>query len=154
MRSDRPHSVSRPLLVRGAVNVKVLIAGVGAVVGVGVLVWAIAGSSLFAGDPMVDAARMRPAVDAETGRAYRQFRMPIDDAPPWRSPDTGKETVWPAEQCYWTTDGTAKLEPTLVILNEYLGTPGPTLCPDCGREVTRHNPLPPVELMVRAAEGG
>lgn len=138
-------------LRRGAVNTKALLAGGGVVIGVAVLAWAVMNSSLFARDPMVDAARLRPAVDAQTGRAYPEFLMPIDDAPPWKSPDTGTETVWPAELCYWTSDGKATLSPTLVILNEYLGLPGKTICPACGREVTRHNPTPPVELMVEAA---
>lgn len=138
---------------RGSVNTKALVAGAGVVVGLGVLIWALMSSSLFARDPMVDAARLRPAVDAETGTAFREFRMPEGDSPPWRNPSTGKETVWPAELCYWTRDGKATMTPTLVILNEYLGKPGPTLCPDCGRPVVRHNPTPPVELMVEAAGG-
>ena len=137
----------------GAINMKMLGAGVGAVLGVGVLVWALMNSSLFARDPMLDASRYRPAVDVETGKAYREFRMPQEDPPPWKSPDTGQETVWPAELCYWTREGKATLTPTLVVLNEYLGKTGPTLCPDCGRAVVRHNPTPPIELMLEAAEG-
>lgn len=121
--------------------------------GFAVLAWALMNSSLFAADPMLEASRYRPAVDAQTGKAYREFRMPIGDAPPWKNPDTGTETVWPAELCYWTRDGKATLQPTLVILNEYLGKTGPTICPDCGRTVTHHNPSPPMELMIEAAEG-
>jgi hypothetical protein len=132
---------------------KTMLAVAGVVVGVGVLVWAVMSSSLFRRDPMVDAARLRPAVDVETGTAFPEFRMPTDDSPPWKNPSTGQETVWPAEQCFWTRDGKAKLEPTLVVLNEYLGRTGRTICPDCGREVVRHNPMPPMELMIEAAEG-
>ena len=48
----------------------------------------------------------------------------------------------------------AKLEPTYVLLNKYIGKPGPTICPDCGREVKGHNPLPPPELMEEARAVG
>ena len=158
MRADPTHACSSLTRTRsrrrgGAVQTKTILAIVGAVVGVGVLAWAIASSSLFARDPMVDAARLRPAVDVETGQRFPEFRMPNDDAPPWKNPSTGSETVWPAELCYWTRDGKATLQPTLVVLNEYLGQTGKTICPDCGREVVRHNPLPPMELMIEAAGG-
>lgn len=150
VRGDRA-SVDFPRTRRGAVSVKAVLAVVGAVAGVGVLVWALANSSLFAKDPMVDASRLRPAVDVTTGAKFREFRMPTDDSPPWRNPQTGQDTVWPAELCYWTRDGKATLEPTLVVLNEYLGQSGRTICPDCGREVVRHNPMPPPEAMLEAA---
>ena len=139
---------------RGEVNVKALLAIAGVVVGVGVLVWALTSSSLFARDPMVDASLLRPAVDVSTGTNYPEFRMPSDDAPPWISPSTGEATVWPAELCYWTRDGKARLTPTLVVLHEYLGRTDKTLCPDCGREVVRHNPLPPASLLMEAAGQG
>lgn len=139
---------------RGAVNVKMLLAGGGALVGLVVLVWMLATSSLFARDPMVDASRTRPAKDSVTGVDFRDFQMPPGDAPPWKNPSTGQETLWPAELCYWTRDGKATLTPTLVILNQYTGQTGKTMCPDCGREVVRHNPTPPVELMIEAANQG
>lgn len=139
---------------RAAVNVKMLLAGGGALVGVVVLVWMLATSSLFARDPMVDASRTRPAKDSATGADFPDFLMTPGDPPPWKNPITGQETLWPAELCYWTRDGKATLTPTLVILNQYTGLPGKTTCPDCGREVVRHNPTPPVELMVEAANIG
>ncbi len=158
MRSDpRQHATTARLPRRGslgAVSVKMLLAGGGAIVGVVLLVWVLATSSLFARDPMVDASRTRPAKDSESGADFRQFRMPSDDAPPWKNPSTGRETLWPAELCYWTRDGKATLTPTLVILGQYLGQTGNTICPDCGREVVRHNPTPPVELMMQAAGQG
>ena len=41
-------------------------------------------------------------------------------------------------------------EPTYVLLNTWTGKPGPTICPDCGREVTRFNPMPPDQLLIKA----
>ena len=35
-----------------------------------------------------------------------------------------------------------KPEPTWVLVNEFVGRPGPTFCPDCGRLVVGHNPAP------------
>lgn len=69
---------------------------------------------------------------------------------PFYSPFTKERTAYPAETCYWTRDGKAKLEPTYVLLNEYIKKPGPTICPDCGRLVEAHNPPPPAELMAAA----
>lgn len=69
---------------------------------------------------------------------------------PFFSPFTKERTAYPAEACYWTKDGKAKLEPTYVLLNDYIKKPGPTICPDCGRLVESHNPLPPPELMAAA----
>lgn len=62
---------------------------------------------------------------------------------PVMSPYSNKKTGYPAEACYWTRDGKRKSKPTYVILNSRLGKPGDTICPDCGRVVTDHNPLPP-----------
>lgn len=76
---------------------------------------------------------------------------------PVKCPDTGKETGYEAELCYWTKDGHPKDEPIPVLLNKYKGDPGPTFCPDCGRLVVYHNPLaveghtpPPTEEEYRA----
>src|SRR5262249_13038675 len=68
-----------------------------------------------------------------------------NDAYPVLSPFSNERTGYPAERCFWTKDGNVKLEPTYVLLNEYIGKPGPTLCPDCGRLVEPHNPMPPPE---------
>ena len=60
---------------------------------------------------------------------------------PVTSPN-GNKDGWPAELCYWNKDGTIKTEPTPVLVNQYIGKPGPTFCPDCGRLVVPHNPPP------------
>jgi hypothetical protein len=82
----------------------------------------------------------------------RGFRAPSGSMPPFNSPSTGKPMVFPAERCYWTKDGKGKLEPTLVLLNEFIGKPGPTNCPDCGREVYPRFPYPPAAVMDEAVK--
>ncbi len=80
-----------------------------------------------------------------------QHRLTPGESFPVVSPHSNERSGYPAEKCYWTKDGRAKLEPTFVLLNEYLGKPGPTLCPDCGRLVEPHNPLPPSEKFPKGA---
>lgn len=96
------------------------------------------------------AARSMPVVDTETGKAYPDFRAPRGATFPFKNPDTGKPTLFPAEACYWTKDGKAKFPPNYVILNERLGKPGPTRCPECGKTVKLYNPMPPDALMQQA----
>jgi hypothetical protein len=76
-------------------------------------------------------------------RATFPYAMHEGERWPVLSPFTNKKTGYPAEHCYWTRDGKRKAMPTYVILNENLGKPGDTICPDCGRVVIGHNPLPP-----------
>jgi hypothetical protein len=83
--------------------------------------------------------RTRNFIDAQTMKPFtheleKGETIPVD-AP------SGK-TGYPAELCYWNKDGSTKSDPTYVILNIYLGKPGPTFCPDCGRLVIGHNPMP------------
>lgn len=99
-----------------------------------------------------EASRLRTVVDSETGKVFRDFKIKDGQSWPWKNPSTGANTLYPGEACYWTKDGQAKLEPSFVILNEILGKDGDTLCPDCGRKVVVHNPMPPTELLIRAAE--
>jgi hypothetical protein len=91
---------------------------------------------------------------AETGKHYVHDLQEGERYPVY-SPFTKGRTGYRAEKCYWTREGKAKLEPTFVLLDEYVGKPGPTLCPDCGRLVEPHNPMPPgdkMEAARRAAE--
>ncbi len=89
---------------------------------------------------------------AETGEAFPKMTMPDNPDTPTVNPKTGRATLYPAETCYWNKDGTAKLRPTYVLLNGYTDKPGPTKCPDCGRVVVGHNPMPSAELLLKAAE--
>lgn len=104
-----------------------------------------------------EASRRRDLIDADSGELFRDFAIPDDGAFPYVNPKTGKPTLFPAEKCFWTKDGRAKLDPTLVFVKAYLGPDDPrsrepSVCPDCGRPVVQHNPLPPIQLMSEAAE--
>lgn len=78
---------------------------------------------------------------AETGRPFNltlQSGMKV----PVLSPYSGRNTGYPAEFCYWTKEGTVKVEPAPVLMNDWLGKHEPTYCPDCGRLVTPHSAVP------------
>lgn len=93
---------------------------------------------------LVETANTRIYICAETGKHFaHEFRE--GDSEPILSPFSGKKTAWIAETCFWTKDGKKKDTPTYVLLVERTGKPGPTICPDCGRVVVGHNPLPEPE---------
>ena len=81
-------------------------------------------------------------VCTETHKHF-EYAMKLGEKWPVPSPYSGKNSGYPAERCYWTRDGKRKSEPTYIILNQNLGKPGDTICPDCGRLVVGHNPPPP-----------
>ncbi|HUN80908.1 MAG TPA: hypothetical protein VMV81_05285 [Phycisphaerae bacterium] len=81
-------------------------------------------------------------VCSESGKPF-EYTLKNGEDTPVMSPFSNKKTGYPAESCYWTKDGKRKSKPTYVILNSRLGKTGDTICPDCGRPVTDHNPLPP-----------
>lgn len=122
---------SSPLRVVGAL--------VFIVIAIGIVYWMIQN---FSGKPQsgFDASQ-RVFIDSETLKPFN-YELKLNDTVPVSSPFSGKKTGYPAEMCYWTKDGTIKEEPTPVLLNEAVGKPGPTFCPDCGRLVTAHNPPP------------
>lgn len=82
---------------------------------------------------------------SETGKTF-DYKMTEGEHWPVLSPYSHKLTGYPTEPCYWTRDGKRKSKPTYVILNEHLGKPGDTICPECGRVVIGHNPLPPANV--------
>lgn len=100
-----------------------------------------------------DASRKRLTVDSETGEVI-EIKLVEGERFPWKNPKTGQLTLYPGEACFWTRDGKAKLTPTYVFVKAYAGSKEKTICPDCGREVRQHNPLPPDKLMEEAATGG
>lgn len=130
----RRHAWWRRLAAGVAVGVLVICAGLAA--------WR---SGIAPSAEPARASLIRDVVDLETGQVVRGFRIPRQPQP-WRHPRTGRRTLVLPERCYWTREGRAKLDATLVVLNEVRGLPGPTMCPDCGRPVVPHNPLPPPEL--------
>jgi hypothetical protein len=92
-------------------------------------------------DPSIAAAESPLFVNVQTGKTFHEA-LSVGMVFPVKSPDTGDMSGYPAELCYWTKDGSPKKDPTAVALNSYLGKPEPTFCPDCGRLVVEHNPLP------------
>ncbi len=114
----------------------------------GVLAW----RQLSGGTDYHHAAE-RPFKCTACGEAF-EYVIKYGDIEPFECPECGKNAGHAAEACYWTkgADGEweAKLDPTYVLLNEVLGIDEVTYCPDCGREVTGHNPQPPEELMAKA----
>lgn len=111
-------------------------------------VWTFSGSSNAA----ESSSRVRAMIDAETGKVFENYQIREGDKVPFANPETGRATLWPAEMCFWTKDGGAKAEPTYVLLNGYVGIDKPTTCPDCGRAVVPHNPMPPVEVLAKLAD--
>ncbi len=101
------------------------------------------------------AERMPQYADMICAKTLKHFKHLLveGEAVPVPSPYSKERTGYPAEKCFWTKDGAAKLEPDYILLNEYIGKTGPTLCPVCGRLVVAHNPLPPAEKMDAALKG-
>ncbi|MGE3322064.1 MAG: hypothetical protein AB7K52_07395 [Phycisphaerales bacterium] len=110
----------------------------------------LAWQTLGGGPSAAEESVRRTVVDSQTGEVFIDFRIPKTGMYPWKNPKTGTDTLWPAEKCFWTKDGKAKIEPTYVLLNRFAGKPGDTICPDCGRKIVPHNPMPPMSLMNEA----
>lgn len=83
-------------------------------------------------------------VCSETNKPF-EYTMREGEDYPVMSPFSNKKTGYPAEACYWTKDGKRKSRATYVVLNSRINKPGDTICPDCGRVIVSHNPLPPSE---------
>ncbi len=149
-RSGRKQAKGEGFLARNKTAVAV-VAGLAVVVAVGFLLKMAVGPN--AGDPGANSG-LRVVMDAETGEVFKNYRIRAGMSEPYRNPSTGKNTLYEPEACYWTPEGKAKRDATYVILNERLGRPGQTLCPDCGRTVRPHNPAPSHELMAQAYESG
>jgi hypothetical protein len=96
--------------------------------------------NFLGGSPAAYAAE-RVFICAETKKPF-EYEIVAGSRIPAPSPHSGKDTGYPAELCYWTKDGKTKEEPTPVLLNSYLGKRDATFCPDCGRLVVGHNPMP------------
>lgn len=92
-------------------------------------------------DAAGDLSRTRAFVCSETGKGF-DYVVDEKTTIPVKSPYSGKNTGYPAEKCYLDKDGKIKNTPNYVLLNETLGKPGPTFCPECGRMVVQHNPIP------------
>ncbi len=112
----------------------------------------------LSGQSPAASASDRVYVCVETGKPFN-YTLKTGDKEPVLSPYTGKPTGYLAEACYWTKDPdgnwVAKSQPTYVVLKTRINPSSTekTFCPDCGREVVLHNPLPPPELMEAARAG-
>jgi hypothetical protein len=108
--------------------------------------------SYFGTSEAVRRANERTFICSETGKV---FEVTIKEGMtiPVHSKYSGKDTGWPAELCYWKADGSTKSDPTPVLLNNYAGKKGPTFCPDCGRLVVGHNPMPMPGMKPPPTEG-
>lgn len=129
---------------------KMIMALAAAVIGLGVLGYMVVGSLGFGGNSPANASRKRTLIDAKTSEVFEEFFIPDGAKWPMTNPKTGAATLFPAEGCYWTKEGGAKFRPTWVLLNQYAGKPGDTICPDCGRKVVAHNPMPPPAILEKA----
>lgn len=106
------------------------------VVAMGVFTWVLLSEG---SNPAVDSSTERVFMCSETGKTFK-YTIKVGDTIPVLSPYSNKKTGYEPERCYWTADGKAKREPTYVLLNETIGKPGPTFCPDCKRLVVPMNP--------------
>jgi len=122
-----------------------IVVGCIAALGTGVVLLA---GSLGGGDAIKSQSRNRVLIDSESLEVFESFPVPDGSVYPLKNPDTGENNLFPAERCHWTRDGKYTPEPTFVLLNSYKGVQGDTICPDCGRRVTGHNPMPPDHLIV------
>lgn len=129
-------------------RLKLVVAIVAFAAAIGLALWTFTG-----GPPSIEElTRYKVVVDSKTGEVNERFNFPKDKAPPWRNSSTGEDTLYPAESCFWTKDGKVKLKPTYVLMNEFAGKQGDTICPDCGRKVVFRNPSPPPDMFVKAYE--
>ena len=117
----------------------------GAGLALGIVLLAAAGALIYntywraSADEPVESARFYMC--SGDGNVFA-YAMKKGESVPIACPACKKTTAFPAEACYWTRDGGTKDKPTYVILNRHLKRDGPTICPDCGREVVGHNPDP------------
>lgn len=122
----------------------------GAILATGVIAASVASMVRSPVAALNASTRTKTLICAETDQVFRDRRCPPGATFPALNRRTQRRTLYPAERCYWNADGSVRPTPTLVLLNQYRDVPGPTLCPDCGREVTPRNPMPPLDLLAAA----
>lgn len=130
-------------------KIKLAVAVVALLVAGGLFVWQIFGSTI----DLEDATNRIVVINAKTGEVDRRFRLPMNEAPPYAT-SSGEKVLYPAELCWYDKDGSVMAEPTAVLLNEYAGKPGDTLCPHCNRRVVKRNPGPSFAEIEAARQRG
>ena len=145
MSSDEPAGARRQKILLGA-SVVLLIAA-------GVLAWTrLGGASIH------NIAAERAFICDETKKVY-EYTIKRGDTIPYHSPYTDRNTGYQADSCYWTKDADGrwarKEVPTFVLVKKTVDptTDEKTYCPDCGREVVRHNPVPTDDQIAKANAG-
>ncbi len=117
----------------------------------------LVGYFAYGGNDLARKSHNRDFVCAKTGEAY-DYTIKEGDYEPYYSPLSGANTGYLAEKCYWMKDANgeyvAKSEPTVVLLKSKFEPGATTYCPDCGKEVVGHNPMPKEELMKAAKAAG
>lgn len=113
------------------------------------------GITSFSGNATAAEANGRMFIDAKTGQPF-PHELTVGEMIPIKAP-SGGNTGFPAERCNWTTDGKPGTKTTYVLMNEWVGKPGPTFCPDCKRRITANNQpavegakAPPLESEMRS----
>ncbi len=103
------------------------------------IVWSVWGA--ISGDDVAKAANTITHICAETGETFDIELKPDMPGVPRPNPKTGRNTLYPAEICYWNECGPKGGTP--VLMNTYAGREEPTYCPVCGHIVRFRNPRPP-----------
>jgi len=80
-------------------------------------------------------------IDSVTGQTFH-YQLHIGDMIPVLSPFTGKNTAYPADFSWWSKDGTILQTPEPVLMNSWIGKPGPTFAPISGRLVIPGERMP------------
>jgi hypothetical protein len=115
-----------------------------------VLGYLVMGSLGIGTTSAAEASRRRTLIDMKSKEVFENHPIPDGETWPLKNPKTGEDSLVPAEACYWTKEGGAKLVPTWVLLESYIGGTNPTPCPDCGRPVMPHNAMPPPAILEKA----
>lgn len=117
----------------------------------------VVGYFAYGGNDLAQQSRNRNFICAKTGQAY-DYTVKEGDYEPYYSPHSDANTGYIAEKCFWMKDANgefvAKSQPTIVLLRSKFEPGAQTMCPDCGKEVVGHNPMPPEELMNAAKAAG
>jgi hypothetical protein len=124
--------VENPLLRKLAIGAAMLL---------GVLFIVMSFKWSFGPSSAAQLANEKMFVCSKTGKAF-SVTLKAGMKIPVYSPYSGQDTGYPAEECYWTAEGTTKSKPDYVLLNSKVQKPGPTFCPVCGRLVVARNPRP------------
>ncbi len=88
----------------------------------------------WAGSSAEQRANAPVFIDCITGKAF-YCNVHAGETLPVRSPFTGRRTGYPGTFAWWSANGTPLKKPDIVLLNEYLGKPGPTFDPRTNRLV-------------------